>query len=72
MQDVEEAMEQLRAEAHNDRLRAGEEDAAAKAITSRANFLRDKAALHSARTKYSTLAQLLADPSTDHTQVTFR
>eukprot|EP00291_Cryptomonas_curvata_P008102 CAMPEP_0172188594 /NCGR_PEP_ID=MMETSP1050-20130122/22023_1 /TAXON_ID=233186 /ORGANISM="Cryptomonas curvata, Strain CCAP979/52" /LENGTH=373 /DNA_ID=CAMNT_0012863131 /DNA_START=73 /DNA_END=1190 /DNA_ORIENTATION=+ len=67
--DDVEATEQMRATAHNDKLHAREEAAAARAIRARANYIRDQAALDSAQSKYSTLAQLLADPSSDHTQV---
>jgi len=54
---------------HNDDLKAREEYAAALAIGSRADYLRDKTALKTARAKYASLAELLDDPSTDHEQV---
>ena len=48
-QDDAEAMEQMRADAHNDKLRSREEAAAAQAIRARANYIRDQAALDSAQ-----------------------
>ena len=48
-QDDAEAIEQLRANAHNDKLRSREEAAAARAIRARANYIRDQAALDSAQ-----------------------
>ncbi len=54
---------------HNDELKVRDEYAASLAIGARADFLRDKAALVAARKKYSALAALLTDPSTDHQQV---
>jgi hypothetical protein len=46
-----------------------EEKAASKAIGARANLLRDTAALKAARVKYSSLAELLGDANSDHSQV---
>ena len=45
------------------------ESSASKAIGARANLLRDTAALKAARAKYSSLAELLGDANSDHSQV---
>lgn len=67
--DLEERINRRKAKVHNDDLKAREEYAAALAIGSRADYLRDETALKTARAKYASLAELLDDPSTDHEQV---
>ena len=57
------------AKAHNLMLLSREEKAASNAIGARANLLRDTAALKAARSKYSSLAELLGDANSDHSQV---
>jgi len=57
------------ARAHNLMLMQREETTASKAIGARANLLRDTAALQAARGKYSSLAELLGDANSDHSQV---
>jgi hypothetical protein len=58
-----------KARVHNLMLMEREETAASKAIGARANLLRDTAALKAARAKYSSLAELLGDANSDHSQV---
>ena len=60
------------ARAHNLILFEREEKAAAKAIGARSNLLRDSAALKAARSKYKSLAELLGDANSDHSQVRAR
>jgi hypothetical protein len=62
-------MQNDEARAHNLMLMSREEKAASKAIGARANLLRDTAALKAARVKYSSLAELLGDANSDHSQV---
>lgn len=62
-------MQSDKARAHNLVLLEREEKEASKAIGARANLLRDTAALKAARAKYSSLAELLGDANSDHSEV---
>eukprot|EP00802_Teleaulax_amphioxeia_P005744 Tamp_05748.p1 GENE.Tamp_05748~~Tamp_05748.p1 ORF type:complete len:662 (-),score=271.83 Tamp_05748:467-2452(-) len=66
---TEKKMQDDKAKAHNLMLLSREEKAASNAIGARANLLRDTAALKAARSKYSSLAELLGDANSDHSQV---
>ena len=66
---TEKKMQGDKARVHNLLLMEREEQAASKAIGARANLLRDTAALKAARSKYSSLAELLGDANSDHSQV---
>lgn len=66
---TEKKMQGDKARVHNLMLMEREENAASKAIGARANLLRDTAALKAARAKYSSLAELLGDANSDHSQV---
>lgn len=69
LQLLDQSMDRKKAKVHNDELKQREKLATSLFLGARANLLRDKVALVAARKKYSSLAELLNDPSTDHQQV---